>query len=175
MITLATDSTNATTRNLKSYKSVKASKSSKAEKSPKAEKSVKSAKGSKSSLPEIGSLMDKAFPMWEVDSDGKRLETKPCSADSCEWNPFYVTKRYDGLHPDYGGHPTDIDVGYPFFGASPFGGQPYYGTPHHCGRCDSDSVKAKDCPKIETTNDVGPNGPGHVPPHISLASLTWYV
>jgi len=113
--------------------------------------------------------------MWEADSDGKRLETKLCSADSCEWNPFYVTKRYDGLHPDYGGHPTDIDVGYPFFGGSPFGGQPYYGTPHHCGRCDSDSVKAKDCPKIETTNDVGPNGPGHVPPHISLASLTWGV
>lgn len=125
--------------------------------------------------PKIGLLIDKAFPMWNVDKDGNRKKTKPCTVDSCEWNPFYVTKRYDGLHPDFGGHPTDIDVGYPFFGASPFGGQPYSGTPHHCKQCSSDKIKAKDCPKIVTLTDKGPYGPGHVPPHIALASLTWGV
>jgi len=149
-------------------------------KGPKAAKKSKSgtskrSKQSKNALPEINSLMNRAFPMWEVDSDGKRLETKSCTVDSCEWNPFYVTKRYDGLHPDLGGHPTDIDVGYAFFGGSPFGGQPYAGTPHHCGRCDANNKKAKSCPKVETVDDSGPYGPGHVPPHISLASLTWGV
>eukprot|EP00588_Corethron_pennatum_P012883 CAMPEP_0194274216 /NCGR_PEP_ID=MMETSP0169-20130528/7344_1 /TAXON_ID=218684 /ORGANISM="Corethron pennatum, Strain L29A3" /LENGTH=354 /DNA_ID=CAMNT_0039017343 /DNA_START=167 /DNA_END=1231 /DNA_ORIENTATION=- len=142
---------------------------------PKKQKKGKVGKRSKGSekVPEIGSLMDKAFPMWEVDDTGSRKVEKPCSVDSCEWNPFYVTKRYDGLHPDYGGHPTDFDVKYHFFGASPFGGQPYSGTPHHCKMCDSDDVKAGDCPKLDTLNDTGPYGPGHVPPHISLASLTW--
>ena len=57
-------------------------------------------------LPEIGSLIDIAFPMWEVDDQGHRVEKKDCTVDSCEWNPFYITKRYDGLHPDLGGHPT---------------------------------------------------------------------
>ena len=139
----------------------------------KTSRKLKSKKGPK--VPEIGRLMNKAFPMWKVDDKGNRKKTKPCTVDSCEWNPFYVTKRYDGLHPDFGGHPTDIDVGYPFFGASPFGGQPYSGTPHHCKECDSDQIKAKTCPKIVTLTDKGPSGPGHVPPHISLASLTWYV
>jgi len=139
-------------------------------------KKVKKTKSPKSILlPEIGILMNRAFPMWKVDAKGNRIKTKTCTVDSCEWNPFYVTKRYDGLHPDYGGHPTDIDVGYAFFGGSPFGGQPYSGTPHHCSKCDSDEVKAKDCPKIETLSDKGPYGPGHVPPHIALASLTWAV
>ena len=31
------------------------------------------------------------------------------------------------------------------------------------------------CGKIVTMDDDGPNGPGHVPPHIGLASLTRYV
>ena len=57
-------------------------------------------------LPEISSLIDIAFPMWEVDDQGHRVEQKDCTVDSCEWNPFYITKRYDGLHPDLGGHPT---------------------------------------------------------------------
>jgi len=132
-------------------------------------------KANKHKLPEIGGLMDIAFPMWEVDAGGNRMEKKPCTVSSCEWNPYYVTKRYDGAHPDLGGHPTDIDVGYPFYGGSPFGGQPYPGTPHHCKLCDGDDVKAGACPKIETVTDTGPDGPGHVPPHISLAALTWAV
>jgi len=137
-------------------------------------KKGKKAKSSNSS-PEIGTLMDKAFPMWKVDENGNRQEIKTCTVESCEWNPFYVTKRYDGLHPDYGGHPTDTDVNYAFFGASPFGGQPYSGTPHHCKMCDADDIKAGECPKLKTLDDKGPAGPGHVPPHISLASLTWGV
>lgn len=128
-----------TTRNLKSYKSTKSGKgSSKAPKggkggkgSSKAPKDVKSSKSPKSSkagkggkggssgpgggpdkitLPEIGSVIDGAFPMWEIDGDGNRVTKKPCTVDSCEWNPYYITKRYDGLHPDLGGHPTDLDV-----------------------------------------------------------------
>ena len=126
-------------------------------------------------IPEIGSLINIAFPMWEVDGNGTRVVDSPCTVNSCEWNPYYLTKRYDGLHPRFGGHPTDLDVKYAFFGASPFGGQPYPGTPHHCKAGDDDSIKAKDCPKLETLTDTGPYGPGHVPPHIALAALTWYV
>jgi len=168
----------------RTLKSTKVDKSTKAQKSHKAEKSAKATKGNKASksskkakdvLPEIGSLMNTAFPMWDVDSEGARIGTTACSPESCQWNPFYVTKRYDGLHPKYGGHPTDIDVNYAFFGGSPFGGQPYQGTPHHCNTCDNDDIKISECPKIETLNDDGPYGPGHVPPHIALASLSWTV
>lgn len=127
-------------------------------------------------LPEIGYLMDTAFTMWEVDRNGRRKTRKPCRVDSCEWNPFYLTKRYDGLHPDYGGHPTDIDVGYAFYYASPFGGQPGGGSPHHCKESDDPvSTQIQKCPKIVTLDDNGPSGPGHIPPHIALASLTWAV
>eukprot|EP00579_Thalassiosira_antarctica_P028307 CAMPEP_0202028692 /NCGR_PEP_ID=MMETSP0905-20130828/63581_1 /ASSEMBLY_ACC=CAM_ASM_000554 /TAXON_ID=420261 /ORGANISM="Thalassiosira antarctica, Strain CCMP982" /LENGTH=549 /DNA_ID=CAMNT_0048592407 /DNA_START=13 /DNA_END=1663 /DNA_ORIENTATION=+ len=126
-------------------------------------------------LPEINSLIDIAFPMWEVDENGNRVETKSCMVDSCEWNPFYVTKRYDGLHPDFGGHPTDNDVKYAFYASSPFKGQPYPGTNHHCPIDALDDIKAGDCPKIETLSDNDPKRPGHIPPHISLASLTWGV
>ena len=71
---------------------------------------------------------------------------------------------------------SDNDVGYPFFASSPYEGQPYPGTPHHCPPDASDDIKAKDCPKITTLSDsVGGQGPGHVPPHISLAALTWAV
>ena len=136
-------------------------------------KSMKSK--SKITLPEINDIMNKAFPMWEVDEEGRRVEKKRCTVDTCEWNPHYITKRYDGLHPDLGGHPTDLDVRYVFFGPSPFAGQPYQGTPHHCNINDSDDIKAGDCPKIKTKTDSGADGPGHVPPHISLASLTWAV
>jgi hypothetical protein len=119
--------------------------------------------------------MNIAFPMWEVDANGGRVEKKPCTVDDCEWNPYYVTKRYDGLHPDLGGHPTDNDVRYAFFASSPFAGQPYPGTPHHCNINDPDDILLKECPKLVTTTDQGPDGPGHVPPHIALASLNWAV
>ena len=163
---------NSSGRNLKSKgewesgtKSAKNSKKSK-------KKSTKKSKSLGDKLPEIGILMDRAFPMWEIDMDGNRITTKPCTTDSCEWNPYYVTKRYDGRHPDLGGHPTDLDVKYAFFGASPFGGQPYGGTPHHCQATASDNIKIGECPKLETLTDKDPNGPGHVPPHIALTALT---
>mmetsp|Transcript_18151 Transcript_18151/g.27540 ORF Transcript_18151/g.27540 Transcript_18151/m.27540 type:complete len:386 (-) Transcript_18151:104-1261(-) len=152
---------------------LKSVKTPKGMKTPKGVKSLKSPPGTK--LPEIGSVINNAFPMWEIDEGGNRVNVKECTPNSCEWNPFYVTKRYDGLHPDFGGHPTDFDVKYAFFFASPFGGQPYSGTPHHCSRNAPDDIKAKDCAKIETTTDKGASGPGHVPPHIALASLTWGV
>ncbi|CAK0823472.1 unnamed protein product [Prorocentrum cordatum] len=126
-------------------------------------------------LPELNSFMDIAWPKWEVDDDCNRLETKPCSADSCEWNPCYVTAMYDGLHPDYGGHPTENDVKYYFYAAAPFDGQPYGGTAQHCELDAPDDVKKVDCPKIETLTDDGPNGPGHIPPHIALYSFKWAV
>jgi len=121
-------------------------------------------------LPEINSLINIAFPMWEVDKKGNRNKINECTVESCEWNPFYITKRYDGLHPDFGGHPTDNDVSYAFYGSSPFDGQPYPGTPHHCPADASDDIKAGDCPKIVTLSDSDPQGPGHIPPHIALAS-----
>jgi len=127
------------------------------------------------SLPEINSLINIAFPMWDVDADGSRTETSECTVTSCKWNPFYVTKRYDGLHPDLGGHPTDNDVKYAFYGSSPFGGQPYPGTPHHCPMDAPDDIKAGECPKVETTSDSSDQGPGHVGPPIALAALTWGV
>ena len=70
--------------------------------------------------------------MWEVNDRGERKKARECTVESCEWNPFYVTKRYDGLHPDLGGHPTDNDVRYAVYASSPFDGRPNPGTPHHC-------------------------------------------
>lgn len=73
---------NNSTRNLKS-KSWEYSKSKGNLKSKKSGKSSKS-KGPSGTItvPEIGSLIDKAFPMWEVDEDGNRVEDKPCNIDS---------------------------------------------------------------------------------------------
>ena len=103
----------------------------------KSKKSTKKSKSLSNDMPEIGKLIDKAFPMWEIDKEGKRVTPKSCTLDSYEWNLFYVTKRYDGRHPDFGGYPPDLDVKCAFFGASPFGGQPCGGqpcggTPLHC-------------------------------------------
>jgi len=124
-------------------------------------------------LPEIFGLIDAAFPMWEVNEKGGRVEKKGCKVKSCEWNPYYITKRYDGDHPDKGGHPTDLDVKYAFYYASPFLGQPFPGTPHHCPIDSPNTVTNKDCPKLITLSDDGPYLAGHVPPHIALAALTW--
>lgn len=126
-------------------------------------------------LPEIFGLIDAAFPMWEVNEKGGRVEKKACKVKSCEWNPYYITKRYDGDHPDKGGHPTDLDVKYAFYYASPFLGQPFPGTPHHCPIDSPNTVTNKDCPKLITLSDDGPYLAGHVPPHIALAALTWSI
>lgn len=126
-------------------------------------------------LPEINDVIKLAFPMWEVDDKGKRKKVRKCTVDDCEWNPFHITHRYDGLHPDYGGHPTENDTLYPFFASSPFDGRPYQGTRHHCPVEAPDDIPVKYCPEIVTTSDSDPQGPGHIPPHISLAALTWAV
>ena len=54
----------------------------------KTSRKLKSKKGPK--VPEIGRLMNKAFPMWKVDDKGNRKKTKPCTVDSCKWNPFML-------------------------------------------------------------------------------------
>jgi len=169
-------------RALKADKSKKSTRTLKSNKVNKASKGAKKAKKGAMQVPEVNDLMNIAFPMWEVDEDGVRIgpDTPDCTPTTCEWNPYYLTKRYDGLHPDMGGHPTDLDVGYAFYGASPFNGQAFQGSPHHCSKAmysGADAVNANppDCPKLETLDDKGPYGPGHVPPHISLASLTWGV
>jgi len=126
-------------------------------------------------LPEIGGLMAEVFNFWEVDNEGKRVETKPCTVQSCEWNPYYLTKRYDGAHPDYAGHPTDLDVRYAFYAGSPSLGQAFAGSPLHCNIDAGNDVQPPSCPKIETLVDNGIDGVGHIPPHIALAALTWAI
>jgi hypothetical protein len=124
-------------------------------------------------LPEIFGLIAEVFNFWEVDETGARVEEKPCTVDSCEWNPYYITKHYDGLHPDLGGHPTDIDVRYAFYYGSPFLGQNFPGSPLHCESKAPADTKPVDCPPVTTLDDSGPSGPGFIPPHIGLAALTW--
>lgn len=123
-------------------------------------------------MPEIGELMAIAFPYWEVDESGEPVN-EPQDGDRL-WNPYYLTKRYDGMEMKYGGHPTDIDVKYPFYFGSPFLGQPGAGSPHHCPEDSATDIAVQTCPKVESMNDNGAYGPGHVPPHIALAALTWY-
>lgn len=128
-----------------------------------------------SKLPEISGLIDIAFPMWEVDEEGRRVGEEHCHVEhphQCLWNPYYLTKRYDGEHPDKGGHPTDLDVKYAFYYGSPFLGQPFPGTPHHCNIDLPNTATNKECPKLITLTDDGPYMAGHVPPHIALAALT---
>jgi len=132
-------------------------------------------KPNKRKLPEIFGLIAQVFNFWDVDDDGNRLETKPCTVSSCEWNPYYLTKRYDGDHPDFGGHPTDLDVQYAFYKGSPFLGQAFAGSPLHCNINAGPEVQPPDCPKIKTLEDNGPNGAGFIPPHIALAALTWAI
>lgn len=116
-------------------------------------------------LPEIRSLLERAFPVWNVDDAGQRIE------GGGDWNPLYYTKKHDGLDPSLGGYPTDIDVGYPFYYPAPFFGQPGAGTPHHCPENAPVDIKIQTCPKVETDSDHGPNGPGHIPPPITLAAV----
>ena len=77
------------------------------------------------------------------------------------------------MDPALGGYPTDIDIQYAFYYAAPFLGQACAGTPHHCTEdFDGGEENCGSCPKVKTDDDSGPNGPGHIPPHIALAALT---
>ena len=66
-----------------------------------------------------------------------------------------------------------VDTKYPFYYASGFFGQACAGGNAHCSfDFDGGKHNCAKCGKIVTDNDDGPNGPGHVPPHIGLAALT---
>ena len=128
-------------------------------------------------LPFIGDLIERAYPTWCINENEDRIY----DVDTCEdgtpngrWSPLYFTKQYSGADPALGGYPGNIDIVYPFEFAAPFLGQACAGTPHMCPEdFPGDEINCKKCPKLKTTDDNGPYGPGHVPPHISLAALSW--
>jgi len=113
-------------------------------------------------------VLEAAFPTWCTDEDENRIEG--CGG---RWDPFYLTKEHGGEDPALGGYPTDIDTRYPFYYGSAFFGQACAGGNAHCSfDFDASKIACNKCGKIQTLSDDGPNGPGHVPPHIGLAALT---
>jgi hypothetical protein len=128
-------------------------------------------------LPPIGDLISDAFPTWCIDEDERRVvDIDTCKDGSIngKFTPLYFTKQFSGMDPALGGYPTDIDIQYAFYYAAPFLGQACAGTPHHCTEdFDGTTENCGSCPKVKTDDDdSGPNGPGHIPPHIALAALT---
>jgi len=127
-------------------------------------------------LPSIVDLIELAYPTWCIDADENRItdvDTCDDGSPNGKWNPIYLTKQYSGADPSLGGYPTPLDVHYAFEYASPYLGQPCAGSPHHCPEdFDGSSKNCKQCPSLSTSEDNGPYGPGHVPPHISLAAIT---
>ena len=127
-------------------------------------------------LPYISDLIETAFPTWCIDEDEIRID----GVENCEdgtpngrFTPLYFTKEYSGADPALGGYPTDIDIQYAFYYPAPFLGQACGGSPHHCSEdFDGANENCGQCPKVKTENDYGPNGPGHIPPHIALAAIT---
>ncbi len=129
-------------------------------------------------LPPIADLIERAYPTWCIDESENRVYDIPVCDDGTpngRWSPLYFTKQHSGADPALGGYPSNIDIVYPFEFAAPFLGQACAGSPHMCGEdFDGTSINCKKCPKVKTMDDNGPYGPGHVPPHISLAALSWY-
>jgi len=129
-----------------------------------------------SGLPYIGDLIETAFPTWCIDEDEQRVHVVESCKDGSpngRWNPIYLTKEFSGADPALGGYPSDIDIQYAFYYGAPFLGQACAGGPHHCAEVfDGESENCKACPKVKTDLDSGPNGPGHIPPHIAYASVT---
>lgn len=128
-------------------------------------------------LPAFSELLELAYPTWCIDDDETRItNVDTCAADSSpngKWSPLYLTKQFSGADPSLGGYPTPLDIQYAFEYASPYLGQPCAGSPHHCPEdFDGSSKNCKECPTLTTSDDNGPYGPGHVPPHISLAAVT---
>lgn len=118
----------------------------------------------------ISEIIEKAFPTWCVNDKDERIDCvgKP----NGKWSPLYFTKEHSGGDPALGGYPTNIDIQYAFEFAAPFFGQACAGSPHHCSETfDGSSINCKKCPKVKSDKDTDPYGPGHVPPHISLAAL----
>lgn len=127
-------------------------------------------------LPDIGDLIELAYPTWCIDENEKRLtdlETCEDGTPNGKFTPLYFTKQHSGGDPKLGGYPTNIDIQYAFEYAAPYFGQACAGSPHHCSESfDGSTTNCKKCPKISSDKDSGPYGPGHVPPHISLAAVT---
>jgi hypothetical protein len=127
-------------------------------------------------LPYIGDLIEKAYPTWCIDEDENRLtdvETCEDGSPNGRFSPLYFTKQHSGADPELGGYPTNIDINYAFEFAAPYMGQACAGSPHMCSDVfDGSSINCKKCPKLNTMDDNGPYGPGHVPPHISLAAVS---
>jgi len=121
-------------------------------------------------------FVEAAFPTWCIDEN----ETRQTEKETCDdgtingrYDPLYLTKWHSGEDPSLGGYPTNLDTRYPFEFASGFFGQSGAGSPHHCPfDFDNANANPKTCPKVIVDNDIGPDGPGHIPPHISLAALT---
>jgi len=126
-------------------------------------------------LPAIEGLIELAYPTWCIDAD----ETRIYDTDKCEdgspngkFTPLYLTKQFSGADPKLGGYPTNIDINYAFEYAAPYFGQACAGSPHHCNELfDGTAENCHACPKLNTDDDNGPYGPGHVPPHISYAAV----
>lgn len=127
-------------------------------------------------LPFIGDLIERAYPTWCIDENENRLydvETCDDGTPNGRFSPLYFTKQYSGGDPALGGYPTNIDINYAFEFAAPFLGQACAGSPHMCSEdFDGSAFNCKKCPKLITDNDNGPYGPGHIPPHISLAAVS---
>jgi len=121
-------------------------------------------------------FVESAFPTWCIDVDENRLPDLTTCADGStngRYDPLYLTKWRGGEDPKLGGYPTDADTRYPFYFGSGFFGQACAGGNAHCSfDFDGGKNNCAKCGKIVTDNDDGPNGPGHVPPHIGLAALT---
>ena len=131
--------------------------------------------GSGADLPEISDLIERAYPTWCIDEHETRLTDVDTCADGTpngRFTPLYFTKQHSGGDPKLGGYPTNIDINYAFEYAAPYLGQACAGSPHHCSDVfDGSKFSCKACPKKGTTDDNGPYGPGHTPPHISYAAV----
>lgn len=137
---------------------------------------VASINGDTNKLPPISDLIESAYPTWCIDEKENRIyDVATCSdgTPNGRFSPLYFTKQHSGADPALGGYPTNIDIHYAFEYAAPYLGQACAGSPHMCDEnFDGSSANCKQCPKLKTDDDNGPYGPGHVPPHISLAALS---
>lgn len=139
--------------------------------------------------PDWKTILDIAFPPWDMPSDGCPTYDKVGGAllsgsfpepVAKKFNPCYYTKAFAGLDPIKGGYPTPIDTHYPYEFAAPFFGQPGDGSTHHCKIDAPSSTPIQSCPKVnkpcangnkdcvEMTDEYGI---GHIPPFVTLNAV----
>jgi len=127
-------------------------------------------------IPSDDILINRAFPTWCITELEERIPcTDPSKGETNGqenprlFNPIYLTKKFSGAAPALGGWPTNTDIQYVYEFAAPFLGQPGGGSSDQCPEDFPGSIENfKQCGKLNTENDSGPYGPGHVPPHIAL-------